>query len=170
MQLFIKLNQTYVVDVVEGTTVSELHQTILEKTGIPKEYYFLTCNGRYIGLGQLKDYKITNQNTIHMTLRCCPVILDKEKNKENNIQVFVKFNKTHTFNINKYDNIDTLRNMIHNRFGYDKKSYYLIANGKLLDSGNLKKFNIDNDSTIWGSFRSQSCEYHNTLEDSQASH
>jgi hypothetical protein len=174
MQLFLKLNSTYVIDIDENATVGDLHEKILDKTGIPKKNYFLTSNGKYIENikdAKLSNYKMENSTTVHMSLRCCPVDNDYFENQNKKpFQVFVKFDKTNAFDVNEFETVESLKEKIQQKLGYKTKNYFLVANSKILQGGLLTKYKIEHGSTIWGSFRPQFCEYHSTLVDNQVCH
>lgn len=156
MQLFIKLDKTFVLDMEENSTVEDLHNKIYEKTGIPQKFYFLTGNAKPLSTGQLSDYKLNHGSTIYISLR------SNFSRPIEEYQIFIKFDKTETLTIDNLDTVFSLKNKINNKFGYDYNKYYLVSNGKLLGDGNLYDLGIKSHSTIHGSFRSQFCEYQNT--------
>ncbi|XP_057181818.1 polyubiquitin-like [Triplophysa rosa] len=72
MQVFVKnekgITSTY--DVNPNETVDQLQREIYNKERVPVDQQRLIFNGRQLESGRmLQDYDITNQNTIHMTLR-----------------------------------------------------------------------------------------------------
>lgn len=162
MQLFVKLNTTFVVDVDENATVKDLQEIIYEKSAIEKKHYFLTGNGRLLGEGKLSNYNLDHGSTVHMSMRLCPT--DNKIYEENDMQIFLKFDKIKTFDVNKKDTMENLKNKIYSTFGagYEPHKYFLTFNGRLLSEGILEDFGVEKHSTIHGSFRSQFCEYQST--------
>ncbi|XP_056602897.1 ubiquitin-like [Triplophysa dalaica] len=72
MQLFVRNEKgtTSTYDVDPNETVNQLQQKIFNKERVPLDQQRLIYNGRQLESGRmLKDYDITNQSTIHMTLR-----------------------------------------------------------------------------------------------------
>ncbi|KAI7813260.1 ubiquitin-like [Triplophysa rosa] len=72
MQVFVRnemgITSTYEVD--PNETVDQLQREIYNKERVPLDQQRLIYNGRQLESGKkLNDYDITNQSTIHMTLR-----------------------------------------------------------------------------------------------------
>ncbi len=69
MQIFIKHNRTYTLEVEKETTIDELKQKIKDKLGLIPKSYFMVCSGKLIGSGNISDYKIEKDSTIYINLR-----------------------------------------------------------------------------------------------------
>ncbi|XP_056602307.1 polyubiquitin-like [Triplophysa dalaica] len=72
MQVFVKNEKgtTSTYDIDPNETVNQLQQKIFNKGRVPLDQQRLIYNGKQLEPGRmLKDYDITNQSTIHMTLR-----------------------------------------------------------------------------------------------------
>ena len=72
----------------------------------------------------------------------------------NNMQIFVKLDKTLTYNVNKSDTVESLREKINDREGLLDKMYYLTYCSKSLENGRvLSDYLIEEASTIYINFR-----------------
>jgi hypothetical protein len=70
------------------------------------------------------------------------------------MQIFVKLNKTLTYNVCQTDIIENLRKKINYREGLPDDMYYLTHNGKVLENGRvLSDYLIEEASTIFINFR-----------------
>jgi hypothetical protein len=71
MQIFIKLNQTRVLDVDPMETVEDLHEHIMDKEGISKRVYYLIHRGKILKEGTLAENNIVHDSTILIIIRMC---------------------------------------------------------------------------------------------------
>ncbi|KAA0716731.1 Polyubiquitin-A Ubiquitin [Triplophysa tibetana] len=132
MQVFVRnekgITSTYDVDPKE--TVNQLQQKIFNKERVPVDQQRLISNGRQLESGRmLKDYDITNQSTIHMTLRL--------RENPGPAQVFVKNEKgiTSTYEVDPSETVNQLQQKIFNKERVPVDQQRLINNGRQLESG-----------------------------------
>lgn len=64
------------------------------------------------------------------------------------MQIFVKHDRTHTFEVNLDMTIKELKNKIQDKFGLPPEDYFLNFAGKGLYSGKLGDYLITKESTI----------------------
>jgi hypothetical protein len=69
MQIFIKHNHTYTLDVEKETTIDEVKEKIQDKLGLTPNSYFMVCSGKLINNGKIGDYHIYKDSTIHINIR-----------------------------------------------------------------------------------------------------
>jgi hypothetical protein len=69
MQIFLKNDRTYTLEVEKETTIDELKKKIKDKLGINHNSYFMVCSGKLIGNGKIGDYHIYTDSTIHINIR-----------------------------------------------------------------------------------------------------
>jgi hypothetical protein len=66
------------------------------------------------------------------------------------MQIFIKNKRTTVYEINKLDTIEFLQDQIYDKEGIPSKYYYLVHNGKILDSNKTIGFySIERESTIY---------------------
>ena len=67
-------------------------------------------------------------------------------------QIFVKVNKSYTFMVNDKTTINDLYTLIKEKIKIPKENYYLLFNGKIIDSNNnfqkLSDYSIFSENTI----------------------
>jgi hypothetical protein len=73
MQIFIKHNKTHTYNVDPNTLVKDLRKLISTQEKILPEYFFLVHNGKIIESGNISDYKVEKDSTIHVNIRPVPV-------------------------------------------------------------------------------------------------
>lgn len=70
------------------------------------------------------------------------------------MQIFVKNQKTLTYNVEHSDTIRSLQEQIYDREGIPEKIYYLTCNGKILEPNrSFSDYLINQESTILLNFR-----------------
>jgi hypothetical protein len=64
------------------------------------------------------------------------------------MQLFVKHNKTLTYNVEPDISLKDFREMISNRVNVALEYFFLVHNGKIIEKGKLSDYNVGKDSTI----------------------
>lgn len=69
MQIFVRANKLFSLEVQPTTTLEELKELIQDKEGYPPDIYYLMHSGRILKKGTLKEQNVMNESTIHLSFR-----------------------------------------------------------------------------------------------------
>ena len=69
MQIFVRANKLFSLEVHPTTTLEELKELIQDKEGYPPDIYYLVHCGRILKNGTMKEQNVINESTIHLSFR-----------------------------------------------------------------------------------------------------
>ncbi len=64
------------------------------------------------------------------------------------MQIFIKHNKTLTYNVEPEMFVKDLHKLIGTREHISQEYFFLVHNGKIIESGKLSDYKVEKDSTI----------------------
>ncbi len=69
MQIFVRANKLFSLEVQPTTTLEELKELIQDREGYPPDIYYLIHSGRILKKGTMVEQNVMNESTIHLNFR-----------------------------------------------------------------------------------------------------